>query len=126
MPRPIANILLARRQAAIVAAERFWLARATFSNTGGTRFGGRLGDEGVLLFDRHGAEVFEQPALVVVETIRLDLRDDRPRMALQDRREPHEPVGCKLPLAKLEVADLLVGGSNPSRQLPEREPARLP
>ena len=76
-----------------------------------------------MLFVGHEPEVFEQEHLSLAEAQGLRFFHDLPGMAVQDRGEANEPVGGELPFAQFEVADLLVGGADPRRQIPEREPA---
>ena len=84
---------------------------------------GAFGEEKALLVVGHEPEIREQSLLALTEAQRLGFFHDLPGMTVQHRGEANEPVGGELPLAQFEVADLLIGRSNPRRQISEREPA---
>ena len=76
-----------------------------------------------MLFVGQKPEIREQALLPLAQVQRLGFFNDLPGMTVQHRGEANEPVGGELPFAQFEVADLLVGGADPRRQIPEREPA---
>ena len=51
--------------------------------------------------------------------------DKFPRMTLKHTGEPDQPVGRELALAEFKVADLLVGRTDPSGKISQREAADL-
>jgi hypothetical protein len=78
-----------------------------------------------LAFLGHEPKVVEHQLLAVAEGLKRKLRNKLPRMAPQHGGKPRHPLGREVALAKLEVADLLIGRANPLSQISEREAASL-